>query len=179
VAMWPRRSWPRSFRYIGKRVLRLSATPHAIAAGFAAGAMVSVTPFVGFHFVMAGVIAYLSRGNILASALGTAVGNPLTFPFLWAASYRVGQLILRSESHHHAPPIDMSRGLLSHSWDSLTPVLTTMLIGAIPLAAIMWVIFYFLVRTVVRSFQAARRRRFEQHAARRAAIAQTSLGSEG
>ena len=34
VAVWPRNSWARSTRYFGKRVLRLTATPHAIALGF-------------------------------------------------------------------------------------------------------------------------------------------------
>ncbi|WP_436640953.1 DUF2062 domain-containing protein [Microbaculum sp. FT89] len=178
VALWPRRSWGRSFRYIGKRVLRLSASPHAIAAGFAAGAMVSFTPFVGLHFILAAILAFVTGGNILASALGTALGNPLTFPFIWAASYRTGLLIVGGSGAGH-PPIDMSLGLFAHSWDALMPVLTTMLIGAVPLGIIAWIVFYFLVRTIVRSFQAARRRRFEEHAARKDVVAPTSLGSEG
>ena len=178
VALWPRRSWRRSFSYISKRVLPLSATPQTEGAGFAAGAMVSFTPFVGLHFIIAGVIAYVTKGNILASALGTAVGNPLTFPFIWAASYRAGLLILGGHGGHH-PPIDMSLGLLAHSWETLLPVLTTMLIGAVPLGIITWIIFYFVIRGIVRSFQEARRRRIEQHAARRAEIGPSSLGSEG
>jgi len=178
VALWPRRSWGRSFRYIGKRVLRLSATPHAIAAGFAAGAMVSFTPFVGFHFIMAGVFAYLIGGNVLASAFGTAVGNPLTFPFIWTLSYRVGRWILH-ESDAPVPPIDLQEGLLNHSTDVLLPVLKPMLVGAVPLGIIAWIAFYFLVRAVVRSFQDARRRRLAEHAERRATVGPSSLGSEG
>ncbi len=177
IALWPRRSWGRSFRYIGKRVLRLSASPHAIAMGFAAGAFVSFTPFVGLHFLLAALLAYLTGGNVLASALGTAVGNPLTFPFIWAASYRVGLLILGGHGAHN-PPIDMSLGLFAHSWETLLPVISTMLIGAVPLGAIAWIVFYFLVRALVRSFQAARRRRFEEHAERKAAVASSSVGSE-
>ncbi|MCT8973009.1 DUF2062 domain-containing protein [Microbaculum sp. A6E488] len=159
-------------------MLRLSASPHAIAAGFAAGVMVSFTPFVGLHFVLAAILAFVTGGNILASALGTALGNPLTFPFIWAASYRMGLLIMGGNGASH-PPIDMSLGLFAHSWDTLMPVLTTMLIGAVPLGIIAWIVFYFLVRTIVRSFQAARQRRFEEHAARKDAVAPTSLGSEG
>lgn len=175
VALWPRRSWGRSFRYIGHRVLRLSASPHAIALGFAAGAMVSFTPFVGLHFILAGVLAFFTGGNILASALGTAVGNPLTFPFIWTATYRLGRVIL-GQGDGTAPPIDMSLGLLAHSRDVLLPVLKPMLVGAVPLGIVAWVIFYFLVRTLVRSFQDARRRRFEQHAARnKAEVGATSV----
>ena len=35
TALWPRRSFTRSVQYLVKRVLRLTATPHAIAAGVA------------------------------------------------------------------------------------------------------------------------------------------------
>jgi len=167
VALWPRRSWGRSFRYIGKRVLRLSATPHAIAAGFAAGAMVSFTPFVGFHFIMAGVIAFLIGGNVLASAFGTAVGNPLTFPFIWTLSYRTGRWIL-GEAGMQDPSPHLGVDIRSQSWEALWPVLKPMLVGAVPLGIIAWVLFYFLVRTLVRSFQEARRRRLAEHAARNA-----------
>lgn len=178
VALWPRRSWGRSLRYIGKRVLRLSASPHSIAAGFAAGAMVSLTPFVGLHFILAAAIAFVTGGNLLASAFGTAVGNPLTFPFLWAASYRVGRWILgmRDEAE---PPIDMSEGVFAHSFEAIWPVLKPMLVGAVPLGILAWFIFYVLVRTTVRSFQEARRRRFAERAARMAAPPRHDNGRNG
>ncbi|MEJ8573671.1 DUF2062 domain-containing protein [Microbaculum marinum] len=169
VALWPRRSWGRSLRYVGKRVLRLSATPHAIAAGFAAGAMVSFTPFVGFHFIMAGVFAFLLGGNVLASAFGTAFGNPLTFPFIWTLSYRVGRWILNDTGQHPAAS-HLGVDLRSQSLEVVWPVLKPMLVGAVPLGVITWIVFYFLIRSLVRSFQEARRRRLAEHAARKAAV---------
>lgn len=178
VALWPRRSWARSMRYVGKRVLRLSASPHSIASGFAAGAMVSVTPFVGFHFMLAAAVAYVTGGNLLASALGTAVGNPLTFPFLWAGSYRVGRWIL-GLGDQAAPPFDMSAGLFSHSFDTIWPVLKPMLVGAVPLGILLWFAFYVIVRTAVRSFQEARRRRLADRAARQRVRGSATIGSEG
>lgn len=39
---WPETSISRSARYIGKRVFRLTTTPHAIAAGFAAVVSISI-----------------------------------------------------------------------------------------------------------------------------------------
>jgi len=183
VALWPRRSWGRSARYVGKRVLRLSATPHAIAAGFAAGAMVSYTPFVGFHFVMAGVFAYLIGGNVIASAFGTAVGNPLTFPIMWTMSYRLGRWML-GEGPADLPSFDMLQDFWEKSWDVIMPVLKPMLVGAVPLGIVNWVVFYFLVRTIVRSFQDARQRRLavraEQNQTRAGGPADGSAdGSEG
>ncbi len=59
-----------------KRVLRLRATPHAIAAGVAAGVFATFTPLLGFHFAMAFVIAYLVRGSLPAAALGASSAIP-------------------------------------------------------------------------------------------------------
>jgi hypothetical protein len=35
------------------------------------------------HFVLSALLAYIARANIIASAIGTVVGNPWTFPFIW------------------------------------------------------------------------------------------------
>ncbi|MGO7771021.1 DUF2062 domain-containing protein, partial [Rhizobium ruizarguesonis] len=51
--LWPRKGFLRPIRYLTIRVLRLSASPHAVAAGVAAVVFVSWTPFIGVHFVMA------------------------------------------------------------------------------------------------------------------------------
>ena len=75
VWLWPRVSWRRSTLYFFKRILRLSATPYAISMGAAAGAFTSCTPFIGFHFILAACFAFVLRGNLIASAIGTKRGN--------------------------------------------------------------------------------------------------------
>jgi len=90
VHAWPRTSWSRSSRYVVYRVRRLSATPHAVALGFAAGAFSAITPFLGTHIVMAIAIAWIIGGSLVAAVLGTFLGNPLTYPVLWYSTYVVG-----------------------------------------------------------------------------------------
>ncbi len=68
------------------RLARLWASPHALAMGCAVGAF---TPFIGLHFVLAAIVAYVLRASVIASALGAALGNPVTLPFIWVASYNV------------------------------------------------------------------------------------------
>ena len=88
-------------QYFSKRILRLRATPHAIAAGVAAGVFAAFLPFLGFHILIAAALAWLIRGNILAAALGTAaVGNPLSFPLMWAATYAGGRVLLHAGPAH-------------------------------------------------------------------------------
>lgn len=158
VALWPRRTWRRSFRYIGKRVLRLSASPHAIAAGFAGGAFASITPFVGLHFLLGAGIAWVTGGNLLASALGTAIGNPFTFPLIWAGTYRLGRWIL-GQRDRIEPPIDISEGVFTHSAETIWPVVQPMIVGAVPLGIVIWFLCYIIVKMLVRTYQQRRRDR--------------------
>jgi uncharacterized protein (DUF2062 family) len=89
-ALAPRKSWRRGFEYIGRRVQRLPDTPHRIALGAACGVLASFTPLFTLHFVLAVALAWVARGNLIAAALGTAFGNPLTFPFIAGVSLRLG-----------------------------------------------------------------------------------------
>ena len=76
----------RIISYYKLRLARLPDSNYAISSGFACGAMVSFTPLLGLHFVLAVVFAYLIRGNFIAALIGTVVGNPLTFPFIWGVN---------------------------------------------------------------------------------------------
>ena len=78
--VWPERGFRRLFAYLLQRIARMPGSPLSIAIGVACGVSVSFTPFIGFHFLLGAFLAYLLRGNILASAIGTIVGNPWTFP---------------------------------------------------------------------------------------------------
>lgn len=91
---WPRGGWSRAFYYVVHRLRRLPDPPHRIARGIAAGVFVSFTPFFGFHFLAAAIVAFVIQGNILAALMATFVGNPLTFPFIAAASLEMGQWML-------------------------------------------------------------------------------------
>ena len=158
--LWPRRSFRRSYQYFVKRVIRLDASPHAVAAGFAAGVFASFTPFVGFHFVMAFAVAYLIAGNMAAAALGTAVGNPLTFPLIWGATYEVG-ITLANRGGETAPHPAAFESMLSPSnllaiWE---PVVKPMLIGSIPLGLAAGGVSFLILRPAVASFQTRRKRR--------------------
>lgn len=172
----PSVGYRRSVRYIVSRILRLSGTPHAIAAGVAAGTFASFTPLVGFHFLLSFVVAFLIRGNMLAAALGTAVGNPLTFPFIWASSYRVGSVILGERARPRDPTLH--EGLFASSFDTLWPVLKPMLVGGVPLGIAFGLILYAMTYFAVAGFQKARRVRLAERARQRAAelIETTRLG---
>jgi uncharacterized protein len=162
IWLWPRRSFRRSFNYLKKRVLRLDATPHAIAAGIAAGVFSSFTPFVGFHFLISFAIAYLIAGNMVAAALGCGVGNPVTFGPIWASTYELGRWLTAAEPIDGSAPAGLGHALanmrLTDMWE---PILKPMLIGSVPLGLAAALVAYGAVYLAARSFQAHRTRRME------------------
>lgn len=140
--------------YIVKRATRLSGTPHSIAAGFACGVAISFTPFIGFHLLGAFLLCLLVRGNYLAAAAGTLIGNPWTFPFIWVAIYQLGHMLLGTRA---AQPVE--------HWDLTTffvkveAVFWPMVVGGLPLALIAGLATYFPLMRMIAAYQEARQRR--------------------
>ena len=159
TALWPRHSWSRSVRYFGKRVLRLSGSPHAVAAGVAAGVFASFTPFVGLHFIISFIFAFLVGGNMLAAGIGTFVGNPLTFPFIWASTYSLGSHILGQSG---AVALHEIRYAIAHrSLEVLWPIVAPMMVGAVPIGLPIALAFYIVAFFAVRAFRDLRRERLD------------------
>ena len=166
VFLWPRRNWMRSGKYFVKRILRLSGSPYMIAAGVAAGVFTSFTPFLGFHFLISWAIAFAIGGNLLAAAIGTGVGNPITFPFIWGATYSTGCFLLGKEEVH-GELHSLKHGLLTESFATVWPTIKVMAVGALPIGLVFAVIFYYITRKAAVVYQNRRktmlaRKAFEQ-----------------
>lgn len=155
--LWPRVSWRRSALYYLKRILRLSGTPYAIAMGAAVGAGVAFTPFLGFHLVLTFAIAWLLGGNMIAGALASCIGNPLTFPLIWATTYELGHLLMHQEKSQ--VPMRLEHDLLHKSWDQLWPIIEPMTVGSVPLALLVGAIVYLVVYKAVSAYREGRRER--------------------
>lgn len=91
---WPRGGWGRAAMYVKHRLHRLPDSPEKIARGIFAGVFTTFTPFYGLHFVVAGGLALILRGNILAALLGTFFGNPLTYLPIGVISMKMGYFLL-------------------------------------------------------------------------------------
>lgn len=168
VMLWPRRGWRRSTQYVLKRMLRLNATPHAIAIGVAAGVFVSFTPFVGLHVVLSLVFAWIAGGNLVAAAFGTFIGNPVTFPFIWLSTYKLGNWMLGNTA---APPFHFSatKSLMNESFDVLWPLIKPMTVAGVPAGILCGLAFYFPVRFAIEAYQKRRRARLDMRNGARSA----------
>ncbi|MFQ5566924.1 MAG: DUF2062 domain-containing protein [Paracoccaceae bacterium] len=157
--VYPRKGFWRGVDYIRKRLHRLPDSPHRIALGFACGAAASFTPFFGFHIVLAAAVAWLLRGNILAAAFGTIVGNPVTFPFIAAFSLETGWRILGTGAN--AAVDDFSVGWLL---DNIELIFLPYLVGGILPGLLCGVVCYWFIGPIVEAYQARRRRRLAERA---------------
>ena len=169
--------WGRVVMYLWHRVGRLHGTPHSIAAGFASGAAISFTPFVGVHFILAALISWFSRGNIIAGLIGTGVGNPWTFPFIWWWTYMLGTKMGAGSVLQRRPPDFLSIftdlfGVLGKAvvkfqldsvyFENVWAVIWPMMVGSVPTFIVVWLVTYLLFKPLVTAYQArriARRRR--------------------
>lgn len=167
---WPPMGPKRYALYLARRTQRLRASPHAVAAGIASGAAVSVFPFIGFHFILGFVLAFFTRGSMLAAAIGTAFGNPFTFPIIFTATYNLGRLLLPGEQQAAEALLegtDMTHlmgDMAAEGFAGFWPVFQAMLIGAVPLSVLTYLAFYAVTRILVTR---ARTRRALRLAARR------------
>ena len=172
--LWPSIGWRRWLIYLKHRLGRLPGTPYSIAAGFACGAAISFTPFVGFHFFLGGIWAWIIRANILASAIGTAVGNPWTFPFIWIWLYNLGNWMGAGSADSAAQSLEfenfftgMFDGVLMMDMGYLVeyvwPVLWPMLVGAIPTMLFVWFLFYLPLNSLIHTYQVRRLRRLRRN----------------
>ena len=161
--VWPRRGFRRASIYVAHRLRRLPGTPYRIAAGFACGAAVSFTPFIGLHFVLAMLSALAIRGNLIASAIGTVVGNPWTFPLIWAWLYVSGSWVLGREAIEDPPDGLTLSYIRDHFWKVFLP----MTVSGVPTALLAWLLFFLPVRRMVEEYQRARRWRMRKKVIRR------------
>jgi len=172
--LWPSAGWRRAAQYLKHRVARIDGTPYAIASGFASGVAVSFTPFVGLHFIVAGIVAWIVRGNVLTSAIGTAVGNPWTFPFIWAVTYNLGISILGGDATEDLMGnLDQIFGnftivdLVNDPFAALGPFFETiffpMLLGGIIIGSSLWFFIYWPIYKLVSEYKVNRLKRRQKN----------------
>ena len=190
-AFYPRGGWTRAFYYVRHRLRRLPDTPHKIARGIWAGVFASFTPFYGFHFIVAALIALVLRGNVLASAIGTFFGNPLTYIPIGLVALETGHWILGSTFEADQRKTfarnfvdageDLWRNLMSvftgdtPQWAGLLEfyrdVFVPYLVGGIVPGIVAATVCYYVTIPLVEAYQARRRAKIKKRLADRIAKA--------
>lgn len=173
---FPGKGWKRSFKYVGHRVKRIPDTSHKIALGAAIGVFVCFSPIFGVHMAMAMVIVYILRANLIASFITTMFGNPVSFPFIAAASLGVGRAVLGMNAkdddfqslHSAFWQAFTDAWQLIKSWvglaerptglaDFMSNLFLPYLVGGTIVGIVLGAITYFLTKPVIAAYQIRRR----------------------
>ena len=167
----------RAIEYVAIRLKRIPDTPHKISLGMSCGIFASFTPLFGLHFLIAGLLSYLLRANVLASLIGTFVGNPITFPIITVFNLKLGEWILGSSEYSSGDGGKIFEGFLDFIFliyksfftegsigennvprmnEFLTGVFIPYSLGGLILGIFIAVLSYFLLRPLVATYQKKR-----------------------
>lgn len=125
------------------RCKRLEGDPHHISMGIGIGIFISFTPTIPFQTVIAVALAVLLNANKIAAAIGVWLSNPLTLPFFYLGTYKVGAILL-NRPNSFSVQYQSIKGLLSLGWD----VTFTMMAGGIILGIPLSIAAYLITKKI-------------------------------
>ena len=132
--------------HLRHKLFKLKDPPESISVGLAWGAAVSFTPLLGLHIIICFLGTYLMKGNLLAAAAGTVVGNPWTFPFIFFLDYKLGIFL----GIKGIDTVNISPDFFINNFSSL---FFPTLVGSIPLSICVWFITYYLSVFIIKKFK--------------------------
>ncbi len=139
--MLDKEKWKKRIRTL----LTLDSHPGHISAGLAVGVFIGLTPFYGFHFLMAIAAAFVFRLNKLTCITGTWLNNPLTVVPATVLSYKLGRVLLG------LPPEKLTiRGL---DWHFVKSHATCLVLGSSVLGFVAAFLSYFICYYLIVSFR--------------------------
>lgn len=135
-------TWRKRLKALYERFKSLQGDPHYVAMGAAIGVFVAVTPTIPFHTAIAVGLAFIFKASKPAAAIAVWVGNPLTVPFFYYASFKIGTLILG----HEVPLRGQLPGvaqMLKMGWDvTVAMIVGGAILGILPAIASYYLTFH-------------------------------------
>jgi uncharacterized protein len=125
------------------RAKKLQGDPHYIAMGMAIGVFVSLTPTIPFHTIIAVALAFIVKGSKPAAAVGVWFSNPVTIPFFYLGSYRMGMSLLGKSI-----PFNTKYESVSELMKLGMDVTVAMIVGGVILGIIPGIAAYFITRKI-------------------------------
>jgi len=142
------------FQKAHRRFLTLQGTPREIALGFSLGLFVGMSPFMMCHTIMAVSIASLLKWNRIGAAVGVFITNPVTAPFFFIITFRVGGMVTPDASARLDLPATFSVDTLTTLIQEGPEILWILTVGGvvtgIPIAMAGYILAYGLVLLVRR-----------------------------
>jgi len=133
-----------SIKKLVKILMQIDDSPEKIARGFAIGIFWGIMPTLGLAVVFSFPTAIIFRANKFSSIIGTLISNPLTTPFFYTFSYKIGRLLLG------CAPLVFSWELIDI--EKLLNISKALLAGSIIFALSLSLLSYVLVLKIVAKY---------------------------
>lgn len=128
------------------RIISIEAEPHHIAGGVAVGMFWAFSPLWGFHMVLCVLAATILRVSRIASLVVVQLANPLTAPFMYYTTWKLGDFLLRPFLHGGVPVTQAKmQWTLSAFLNMAGSALIRMLIGGTIIGGCLGIATYFAV----------------------------------
>lgn len=139
----PPNGWKQKFRNFINKAKTLQGDPNFIAKGIAIGVFVGITPTIPLHTGIALALAFIFKASKPAAVIGVWVGNPVTVPFFYMGSYKIGTFFIGKTTELNKSFLTIQE-LLHHGVNTtLTMILGGVILGILPAIAA-----YFITRNV-------------------------------
>ena len=79
------------------------------------------------------------RGNLIAATVGTIIGNPWTFPFIFYLDYKIGTTIFLNS-------VDYYELKISFFVENFEALFYPTLLGSIPIALFVWFVTFYICK---------------------------------
>ncbi|MHC4872116.1 MAG: DUF2062 domain-containing protein [Planctomycetota bacterium] len=157
--------WLRFRLYVvARQLVKLRATPHAIALGTAIGIFVGMTPTVGLQMLIGVIIATVVGANRVAAALPAWITNPFTIVPIYSFNYWLGTFFVKGpgleEFKIKISQLSGWRSVYDLGVDILVPLTIGCCLVGIALAIPAYPLAYRMVSIFRRRLQ---RRKIERH----------------
>ena len=130
------------------RLKNIKGEPSYIALGLAIGVFIGSTPFFPFHTSIALVLAILLKGSRITAAAGVWVSNPVTLPFFYVSTYKIGAFMLGVTS-----PIDVSGQSFSELLGKGFEITRAMILGGLVVGIPLSIAGYYITLRIITAFR--------------------------
>ncbi len=148
----PKKSLTNYLKGAYTRFLKIRGEPSEIAMGLALGIMVGMTPFMGFHTVIAIFLAALWKCNKIAAVVGVFITNPFTAPLIYPITYWIGNSIL-GVSHISNPEKILSLEIVINLIKSSPLILVDLTVGGIILGLPVAITAYWISLMAIENYR--------------------------
>ncbi len=132
------------YRKLLKQIISLNDSPHKIALSFAVGVYISISPFFGFHTILAILLSVLFRLNKIATIAGSWMNNPWTLAPVYYIDFKLGSFFLGNHVKFNIKPFTFE-----HYLNGGKDVFFDIFVGSVIFGIFVSVVTYFFLKFIL------------------------------